>query len=368
MRWIDLLHRWTGGLIGLLLAMLGLSGTILLWKDAWLRWVLPGAVAERISDPAALGGITAELMARADPPLSILYATEDFGLHRLTLADGKGAYADQAGRIVARWSSVWDRPELWLFDFHHHLFAADTGETIAGTAGLIGLGFVVTGTILWWRTRRAFRLRLLPKRMSRPAIVTHHRDLGIVAAPLLLLSMLTGTMMVFRPVADLVLRPVAEPGEVTASLAPPKLKGGGLDRAALHWRTVVPAVLARYPGAELRVVSLPKKPGDVVSIRLRQQAEWLPNGRTMIWLDPANGRILATRDALAAGTGPQLFNKVYPLHAGKVGSSLYRSVMTVSGLTLILLGSFAVWSFWTGRGRRRSAASRRNRVAAIEPA
>jgi uncharacterized iron-regulated membrane protein len=365
MRALDLLHRWTGGLIGLLLALLGASGTILLWKEAWLRWMLPGAADPRVTDAAVLGDLTAHIMA--DAPGSILFATDGFGLNRVNFGE-RGAYIDQAGHVVARWDSVWDRPELWLFDFHHYLFSGETGETVAGIAGLIGLAFVVTGILLWWRTRRTFRFRLLPKRMTRPAIVTHHRDLGIVMAPLLLLSMVTGTMMVFRPVADLVLRPVAAPGTVTASLAPPKIEGGALDRAALDWRRIVPQALARYPGAELRVISMPKKAGDLVSIRLKQPAEWLPNGRTGVWVDPATGKIVATRDALAMPTGARWFNKAYPLHSGKIGGVLYRTVMTLSGLTLAMLGSLAVWSFWTERGRRRRAESRRRRALAIEAA
>ena len=36
MKLLDTLHRWTGGLIGLLLALLGLTGTILLHKEAWI--------------------------------------------------------------------------------------------------------------------------------------------------------------------------------------------------------------------------------------------------------------------------------------------------------------------------------------------
>src|SRR3546814_3514959 len=86
-----------------------------------------------------------------------------------------------------------------MFDFHHHLFAGDNGEWVIGVAGLCGLFFVISGVILWWRTRRTFQLRLWPKRMSRPAIVMHHRDLGVIVAPLLLISIVTGTMMIFRP-------------------------------------------------------------------------------------------------------------------------------------------------------------------------
>ena len=43
MFWVALIHRWTGAFIGLLLAVLGLSGTLLLYKDAWLRTTVPHA-------------------------------------------------------------------------------------------------------------------------------------------------------------------------------------------------------------------------------------------------------------------------------------------------------------------------------------
>ena len=43
MLWIDRIHRWTGAFIGLLLAAMGLSGTLLLYEDAWLRATVPHA-------------------------------------------------------------------------------------------------------------------------------------------------------------------------------------------------------------------------------------------------------------------------------------------------------------------------------------
>ena len=53
MRTIDLLHRWGGGILGLVLAMLGLTGAILVHKEVWIG--LPHASDARVADPAALG-------------------------------------------------------------------------------------------------------------------------------------------------------------------------------------------------------------------------------------------------------------------------------------------------------------------------
>src|SRR3546814_21036061 len=69
---------------------------------------------------------------------------------------------------------------------------------------------------------------LWPKRMSRPAIVMHHRDLGVIVAPLLLISIVTGTMMIFRPFAMAMIAPFGSPAEAVKAIEPPKYKGGPL--------------------------------------------------------------------------------------------------------------------------------------------
>lgn len=349
MRFVDLLHRWAGGLIGLVLALLGISGAILVHKDDWIS--LPHAGDARLDDPGALGRVAERLLGNSNGGESLIFASDRFGLIQQRAADGGGYYASQTGDIVARWSSQWERPELWLFDLHHHLFAGESGEIVIGIAGLAAIAFVITGAILWWRTRRTFKFRLWPARMTTPAIRMHHRDLGIVFAPLLLLVALTGTMMIFRPVAAVVVSPLSSPARVLADLSPPTLKSGKLA-TDIDWNGLIGTAHRLYPDAQLRIVSLPRKIGDPITVRLKQPEEWLPNGRTMIWFDAANGRLISHRDALAMAPGTQAFNMAYPLHAAKVGGLPYRLVMTLCGLALTLLGSLAVWTFWLGSSRK----------------
>ena len=345
MKLLDTLHRWTGGLIGLLLALMGLSGTILLYEHLWIG--VPGAGDPLRGDLATVAATTERLMATPGAQ-GIIYADERFGLHQLRFNEGAGAYASQSGEIVARWASQWERPELWIFDFHHHLFAGDNGEWVIGIAGLCGLFFVISGVILWWRTRRTFRFRLWPKRMSRPAIVMHHRDLGVIVAPLLLISIVTGTMMIFRPFAMAMIAPFGSPAEAVKAIEPPKYKGGPLTEKP-DYTAMLTEARRRFPDAEFRILSLPRKAGEPISLRMRQQAEWLPNGRSTLWFDAATGRVLGARNALAMAPGAQAFNKAFPIHAGKVGDWAWRIILTISGLSLAMLGGFAVWTFWFKR-------------------
>ena len=361
MKLLDTLHRWTGGLIGLVLALLGLSGTILLYEHLWIG--VPGTADPLRGDLATIAATTETLMATPGAQ-GIIYADTRFGLHQLRIAEGAGAYANQSGEIAARWTSQWERPELWIFDFHHHLFAGDNGEWVIGIAGLCGLFFVISGVILWWRTRRTFQLRLWPKRMSRPAILMHHRDLGVVVAPLLLISIVTGTMMIFRPFALGVVAPFGPVAETAKALETPKYKGGPIAEKP-DYTAMLSEARRRFPDAEFRILSLPRKAGDPISLRMKQPAEWLPNGRTTLAFDAATGEVLGVRDALKLAPGAQAFNMAFPIHASKVGGWTWRILLTMSGLAMTMLGSFAVWTFWF---RRPKPAKRRVKTAALASA
>ncbi len=337
MRSLSAIHRWAGGFIGLLLALLGLTGAILVWEGEWI--MLPGADDRVVEDVARMSAVTQA--ASAEGQLSrITFASEEIGLHQLAYADGSGAYVRQNGLVVDRWASQWERPELWLFDLHHHLFAGEAGEVVTGVAGIAGLLFVVTGAILWWRSRRAFRFRLWPARLAPGPIVSHHRDLGLMTTPLLQISMLTGVLMLFAPVRTAMLGAEQRPKQVISSVIRPSPD------------QVLAFAKSRFPHAELRRLTFPTRPGDPISIRMRQSFEWTPNGRTQISI-AADGKV-TVEDAAAANRSAWLSEKAYPVHSAKVGGRAWKIAMTVSGIALAVLGSLAMWAFWVRRAHKRA--------------
>ena len=344
MRLVSLLHRWAGAFLGLLLALLGLTGAILVWEGEWI--MLPGAGDSVVEDLAAVTAVVER--GQAEGALSrITFASEEIGLHQLVFADGSGAYVRQDGTVVERWATQWERPELWLFDLHHHLFAGEIGETVTGIAGVAGLLFVITGLILWWKTRRKFRLRLLPERYQPGPIVRHHRDLGAIAAPFLLVTMLTGVLMLFAPLRTALLGTEVRPKETPEA---PRDAGAAeaLALARMH-----------FPNAALRRITLPSKAGDPVTVRMRQPFEWTPNGRTQVSVT-ADGRV-TVEDAARANRSAALSEKAYPIHSAKVGGLVWKLAMTITGIALSILGSLATWGFWA---RRVSKARRPTRTAA----
>jgi uncharacterized iron-regulated membrane protein len=347
-----LLHRWMGGLIGLGLAVLGLSGALLLWKPWWV------SVAQTPRAPSE-----AETLAiiAAGEKLGAGYVTlpsAEFGVAQAGLPEGGGAYLAHDGTLLARWGSTWDRPETWLFDLHHHLLAGETGELVAGWLGIAAALFCITGVILWWPTRRTFQWRALPARMTRPAIIRHHRDIGAVLALPILLAAITGALMVLRPLGQAVLSPLSPAGEIAAWQAKPPASP---SNAEADWPALLTAARTRFPDGTARMIVWPKAAGEAVTIRLRRPSEWHPNGRTTLTL-AGDGTILLARDAPAAPLAVRAGNALYPLHSARMADSALalplRIVMTLAGIGLSLLGSLAVVTFWKSRTAPRIAAIR----------
>jgi uncharacterized iron-regulated membrane protein len=134
------------------------------------------------------------------------------------------------------------------------------------------------------------------------------------------------------------------------------VKGGPLA-ASFDWHAALQKVHSAYPDAEIRSIGMPRAAGQLVRIRARQPDEWLPNGRTMLYIDPATGRVIDSRNPRTLPLATRVFNLVYPLHASTVGGILYKTGMTISGLTLTLLGTLAVFGFWRYQTRRAAPAS-----------
>ncbi|WEK40680.1 MAG: PepSY-associated TM helix domain-containing protein [Candidatus Brevundimonas colombiensis] len=359
MRLLDGLHRWSGGLIGLLLVVIGFSGLTLVHKDAWLRATLPHAADARSTDAGRT--VSAMTAIFSDPrATSVILASPSLSVHRVTYGDvGHGAYVDQTGRVVTRWDSKWARPEVWLFDLHHYLLAGDVGKTVAGFAGLTGIGFVVTGVILWWRTRRSFEWRLWPRAWTRFGILRHHRDLGVLAAPLLIVTFATGAMMTLKPIEAAVLSLFSSRADLAAAVAIPARKGGAYVPGGADWARILQTAGRRFPDAQVRVITVPSKPGALIAVRLRQSGEPTPNGRTFLWFDPADGALVGVRDARALPTGARIAAYEYPIHSGKIGGWFWIGAITLSGLALITLGGFGVYTFWFNRRSPRKPVRRR---------
>lgn len=350
------IHAWAGVTVCLVLAVLGVSGSLLVLKGDYLRLVVPEARQQAALDPASLGAAV-EAVERQIPVGELGYirfADPSLGIHAIGLETGGGAYAAADGAVLDQWSGL-ERFELWLFDLHHHLLMGDAGEFIAGICALAGVALIVTGIYIWLPAARSFAWRVWPRSGKRRDLLSNHRDLGILFAAPLMVLVLTGAGMIYSSEARVVLNFLANSTGGGPAAPPPRAGEGEID-----WAKALTAAQAEFPDAAPRILSWPDNPGDPVSLRMRQPGEWHPNGRTVVYLDPATSGVLEVRDAHALSRGDRMGNAIYPLHAAFVGGRIYDAVSFLTGLALSWLGMLGAWTFITKRARR--VAPRRSRA------
>jgi uncharacterized iron-regulated membrane protein len=344
---IRTLHAWAGTALAILAVVFGLSGSLLVVEDDWIRATVPAARAEADLDPVRLGAALDRLEA-AEPGLtSVVLPGGAVGAHRLYLADEGFGYADADGAVVDRWRGA-ARAETWIFDLHHELLAGHTGKLVAGGAGLALTLMILTGLVVWIPSWRASGWRVWPRSGARRELIGSHRNLGLIFAVPLFVFSLTGAAIVFHGTTQALLGGAPKPPT-------PVVGSGDVD-----WTRALADAQARFPEATPRMAIRPAAAGKPATIRLKQPGEWHPNGRTTATIDPATSRVVATSDANALPRGIRAYNAFYPLHASSVGGWLYDAMTVLSGLAMAGLGAVGAWAFLVKpRIRSRRSASTR---------
>ena len=81
-----------------------------------------------------------------------------------------------------------------------------------------------------------------------------------------------------------------------------------------------------------------------------------PNGRSTVWLDPRDGKVLAAQRWNELDPGTRINSVIYPLHTGELGGVAGEAIVGFLGLGLGTLGISGIWLWWRRRSVRRQKA------------
>ncbi|MQA92004.1 MAG: hypothetical protein GEU90_17570 [Gemmatimonas sp.] len=333
------LHAWVGLALSVLLFMFGITGSALVYKEAYWRSVYPELRAPAPDLDAAEQAAAISAARREFGPnlRSVKLPEPGVPAYHLYLNDGEAFLSIGDHRVIDEWRPR-DRPMGLLFDLHAHLMGGETGERVGGFIGLLGALLSITGLILWWPTRRLFRLQnILPRGFSRSALVAWHRDLGLLTTPIVLLLVLTGSSLVFYSTAGVLLNGMFGDPAITAITPPPTVG----PPVALAEEETLARVREEFPEGRLVFYYAPHEGVGYNEFRLKQPCELHPNGRSFLYLGAA-GQVLQKTDACALPPGERALHAMYPLHAGKANNATYKF--------LTLLGGFALAALSVGGG------------------
>ncbi|HEY5851521.1 MAG TPA: PepSY-associated TM helix domain-containing protein [Lysobacter sp.] len=331
------LHLWVGLSVGLVFALVALTGTVLVFHYDLLRLQHPQlAQHAAVADGRVLAALVEHWQPQGlrslDLPHDALPVWQGF------FEDGHRAYFAPEDGALLLYRSQDDDVLMWLHEWHTKLLGGETGEEVLGVFGWIALALLLTGLYLWWPRRGQLLAHL--KMHSGPPVrrwLSWHRTSGAVLFPLLLLATLTGVGMVYSKGFQSVL--VGMFGGHTDKA--PKRAGNG----AVDWPRVLGEARTALPGGRLSRVSVPKTGDGVVSFRARADGEWHPVGRSTIAVTADGARVLQVQDATANGLGIRMSQAIFPLHVGAVGGVMMKWATAVVGVlpAFLLVTGFLFW-------------------------
>lgn len=318
--WLRRTHRFIGLTSGAWLALIGLTGTLLVVVEPLDRALNPGLLTASVDHIASLDAATSAARDAAGARTVTMVAMPLFreAVYDFRTEDGTHVYVDAAARVTgARPPST--SPRSLLLRLHQGLIPERETWTGVAAAALLAMG--VSGLFMRSSSRQSLeRLRAGSTRAARNAYHIHNLT-GSIAAPFLLLSATTGLALLFYVPCENALNsllgspPTAAVSRSAAVAAVEALATAAVDtpleRCLRDART-------RFPGATVTWVTLPTSARPRTVVRLRQPEEWQPHGRTLVTFD-ANGRVTEVVDARTAPLGTRLMNLVYPTHILSAG-------------------------------------------------
>lgn len=371
-RTLYLAHLYLGLSVGLLVVLVGLTGSAVVYRPEierllnpeWFR-VQPNGETRPLDD----------LIANA--VATYPYGKPTFVSIQPPLAPDEPAMVVMKNRFGAG-SGPWVRAHLdpysgaaiasfipeetfsgFLFQLHTSLLVGEHswGEQLVGAFGILLFFFCLTGVILWWpglgRLRHGFKVRA-----ARGAVILNydlHRVIGIIFIIPLLLVALTGIVLVF---------PLYTKAPIVKAFGikpPPKAPqtSGGTSRISLER---LRSLIARdYPAARLMGITVPGKPKDAYQVRLLlpgdSKIRYGGGAKLAVWIDPATGEILKEHDARSMPASSRMFFEwIFPTHTGDIAGEAGRFLAFLTGiipLALFVTG-FCVWYYKRARVRATS--------------
>ena len=382
------LHLYTGLILALALFFIACSGAALLYKNEYwnIRYpqlsdqdVVPTASNQATAIERAYQRYGAQLVSlkMPEPGLAAYHVYQPNHEEALMAIDSHS--------VIDEWQPR-QRTMGFLFDMHAHLLAGERGEIIAGIIGIFGGLMAVSGLILWWPTRKSFSWqRLWPADFSHTSLLAWHRDAGMLLSPLLLLFILSGSAMVFYtsvqkglnalfgdPVPQIVL-PRGNPVDVNELLSP-VASDSQPPGATLFSTTALPLPSAEtisrvqraLPGSRLTFYYADALPQGFHRFRLKRDCELHPNGLSFVYTHAHSGEIAYIKDACSMPVGERITNLIYPLHAAKTGSEVYRMAGLITALVLAGLAVSGIITYVQKlhRQRKRDVLLKRDRTPA----
>lgn len=356
------IHLWTGLVLGMVFVLLGLSGSLLVYDHEILA--LSEKPAPSVTAGSSLPLDTLLASARAAAPERRAQATVSLprGAAEAVLVrfqkTGRGGpvttvTVDPATARVLDVQTAMPNPVFgFLHQFHGNLAAGRDGRQIVGWLGVGMLALGLSGIVLWWPKRGAWKTAFGVRKAARG--YWFHREIhgavGIWCWAVFIIVSFSGVAIVFPETVRAVVSIGTAPPASTIDLR------RGVEVAPVDGKkpigpgAALALVKARYPGAAVRSITVPARRSEAMRVTMGDSAV------SVAFIDPFRNAIVAVRNP----PGVPLDNFIAwqrPLHAGQGMGAVWQALVFLSGLLPAVFFVTGLTMWLRKRGARRRSAS-----------
>jgi uncharacterized iron-regulated membrane protein len=346
------IHLWLGLLAGAVLLVLGLSGSLLVFRPALDHSAyqpLPHAASIR---PTSLTPIEdgRKAVESANPNYRIRFvmpAASVAGVNQYLLFPSKGAaYNPLLSSTAARTGELFSTAPLksgwlyWVRDLHSNFLSGPSGRTVAGIFALLLMTMCLSGLVTWLPKRH---WRISFRAGWKRQVWNLHNTVGVFALLLLFCQGFIGTYFAFpapfRAALGLPARARPEGGEAGNARRGGKKRGHKKSEqtanppASLPLDTFLQNAHQTWPEYKVAAIYPPARAGEPLTIRGRMPAD--PEGRddsSRLTFDAQSGKLLRLQQGSQLIFGEKVIAQMQAIHYGRFQNSL------VSHIIWVLLG------------------------------
>lgn len=355
--WLVFLHKTIGLTLGAIFALIGLSGAILVYRDAiderlnaGLMHVEPGpeksyrsidAIFEAAKSAMPPGAkperITLPRHKKAAAIVTFLSETDDLDTFVYDMFVDPYTAKIKGQRLKIHGEDRFSQPLIAiLMDFHWTLWLGANYAFLIGFVAIVIFLSILMGFYLWRPVNGNWRLGLTikwPATIQRVTIDLH-RTTGFYVGGLLLISLFTGVAMIFKPATrDLV--SLVSVVEDKKNFGKSKLSEG---QSPISLGDAVRIADSVFPEGRLHWILLPTSPTGVYVIG-KQSADEPNMSKTFrnVGIDQYTGAITRIQNRDKYRFGDKFMEWLFPLHSGEFLGENGRPVFVVLGIAPFIL-------------------------------
>lgn len=217
----------------------------------------------------------------------------------------------------------------WIYELHMHLLSGEAGRLIVGWSGFAMLVLLVSGMAAWWprgswRKALAFKRNAVPVRRLRDL----HKLSGLWSFGLLCVLVFTGALLALPDVkSQLFAATIAAPDPVPDPIS---TRSSGRQISVAQ---ALSAAHAAVPDARLAFIDIPGHGNGV--FRMRVQVPGDPHRRfpsSFVFVDQYTGQVLAVHDIRSGNASTTISAWLRGFHDGSVAGLGTRMLAVVLGL------------------------------------